>query len=232
VSEKPKRIGAGALIVFAGAYFGMTVLRHAGWLPPGMSLIPVIETAWLNFVVFLAAICWMKAREIPLSRYGLVPFELSRRLFLLVAGTMAIDTLLVGAAQPVLAGLFGESPQLDRFSALPGNASLLLLLLPLVWLIAAFGEEFFFRGFLLTAVAELFGGSRPAWALAVVIQAAAFGLVHAYQGPVQAIAIGIGGLVYGAAFLYAGRNLWPLILAHGINNTLGLSLLTAGVIER
>ena len=105
-------------------------------------------------------------------------------------------------------------------------------MLPLVWLIAAFGEEFFFRGLLLTAVAELFGGSRMAWALAVVVQAAAFGLVHAYQGPVQAIAIGIGGLVYGAAFLYAGRNLWPLILAHGINNSLGLSLLTAGVMER
>lgn len=97
---------------------------------------------------------------------------------------------------------------------------------------AAFGEEFFFRGFLLTVIAEALGASRAAWIAAVLVQAIGFGLVHAYQGPVQAISIGIGGAVYGGAFLVAKRNLWPVILAHGINDTLGLILLYAGVIVR
>ena len=124
-----------------------------------------------------------------------------------------------------------ETPRLSRFSEVPGNLPLLLTILPLVWLIAAFSEEFFFRGFLLTRLAELFGETRWAWVAAVLLQAVAFGAIHAYQGPVGMILIGIGGLVYGAAFVLIGRNLWPLILAHGINDSLGFILLYAGVIQ-
>ncbi len=63
-------------------------------------------------------------------------------------------------------------------------------------------------------------------------QAAAFGLIHVYQGPVQAISIGIGGAVYGGVFLLARGNLWPLIFAHGLTDTLGVILLYSGVIQR
>jgi membrane protease YdiL (CAAX protease family) len=149
-----------------------------------------------------------------------------------VAGTMAVDYLAIGIATPVLTRVFQDTQPIARFAEVPGNFPLLLILLPLSWLFAAFGEEFFFRGFLMTAIAEALGASRTAWITALVLQAIAFGLVHAYQGPVQAISIGIGGAVYGAAFLLGGRNLWPLILAHGLNDTLGFILLFAGVIQQ
>ncbi|MCZ6760070.1 MAG: CPBP family intramembrane metalloprotease, partial [Gemmatimonadetes bacterium] len=71
-----------------------------------------------------------------------------------------------------------------------------------------------------------------AWMTAVVSQAIAFGLIHAYQGSTQAISIGIGGAVYGAAFLLARRNLWPLVVAHGLNDTIGFIFLYSGVIHR
>ena len=99
-------------------------------------------------------------------------------------------------------------------------------------MIGAFGEEFFFRGFMLTAVAEILGASRAAWFAAVFIQAVGFGLIHFEQGPAQAISIGISGMVFGAAYLFARKNLWPVILAHGINNTLGFILLYSGAIVR
>ena len=82
------------------------------------------------------------------------------------------------------------------------------------------------------AIAELLGASRAAWIAAVVSQAIAFGLIHTYQGPAQAISVGIGGAVYGTAFLLARRNLWPLVLAHGLNDTLGFIFLYSGVIQR
>jgi len=145
---------------------------------------------------------------------------------------MAVDSVAVGIAAPVLTSVFGDAPQVARFADLPGNLPLLLTLLPVAWLIAAFGEEIFFRGFLMTTIAEVLGGSRVAWFSAVVAQAVAFGLIHAYQGPVQAISIGIGGAVYGGVFLLARGNLWPLIFAHGLNDTLGLILLYSGVISR
>jgi hypothetical protein len=174
----------------------------------------------------------MRAVKIPLARIGLEAFKPSRRLLMLVVATIAVDSLVVGAALPILSNMFGDAPQVARFADVPGNLPLLLKLLPAVWLIAAFGEEFFFRGFLLTGIAGVLGGSRAAWITAVLAQAVAFGLIHAYQGPAQAISIGIGGAVYGGAFLLARRNLWPLIFAHGLNDTLGLVLLYSGVIQR
>ena len=186
----------------------------------------------MNFLVVLTAILWMRKKKIPLSRVGLGAFQPSRTLFLWVIGIMAVDSVAVGIAALVLTSAFGEAPQVARFADLPGNLPLLLTLLPVAWLIAAFGEEIFFRGFLMTTIAEVLGGSRVAWISAVIAQAVAFGLIHAYQGPAQAISIGIGGAVYGAAFLLSKRNLWPLILVHGVNDTLGLILLYSGVIQR
>lgn len=215
-----------------GGYFALTFARSARWIPESWSLIPVVETAWLNFLVVLAVIIWMRIEKIPLSRVGLGAFQPSRTLLMWVVGTMAVDSVAVGIATPVLTSVFGEAPQLVRFADVPGNLPLLLMLLPATWLIGAFGEEFFFRGFLMTAIAEVLGGSRAAWISAVVAQAVVFGFIHAYQGPAQAISIGIGGAVYGAAFLLARGNLWPLVLAHGVNDTLGFIFLYSGVIQR
>jgi hypothetical protein len=232
VTEKQKLRSAIVSLLFVGSYFGLTLARNVGWIPESWSLIPVVETAWLNFLLVLAAIIWMRIEKIPLSRVGLGAFQPSRTLLMWVVGTMAVDSVAVGIATPILTNAFGEAPQVARFADLPGNLPLLLMLLPLTWLIGAFGEEFFFRGFLMAAIAAVLGGSRAAWISAVVAQAVAFGLIHAYQGPAQAISIGIGGAVYGAAFLMTRRNLWPLILAHGVNDTLGFILLYAGAIQR
>ena len=221
-----------ASLAFIGGYFGLTIVRSAGWIPGSWSFIPVVETAWLNFLVVVAAIIWMRIQEIPLSHVGLGTFRPSRSLFMWVVGTMAIDSLAIGIATPVLTSAFGEAQQVARFDDVPGNLPLLLILMPFTWLIGAFGEEFFFRGFLLTTIAELLGASRAAWIAAIVSQAIAFGLIHSYQGPAQAISIGIGGAVYGTAFLLARRNVWPLVLAHGLNDTLGFIFLYSGVIER
>lgn len=219
------------LITFSFIYASLIVARHSAWLPASWSQLPVIETAWLNFLLVAALVLWLSTRPGELANLGLQRPSQPRVIFRWVIIIMVADTLIAGMATPVLVSVFGETQQISRFEDVPGNLTLLLTILPLVWLIAAFGEEFFFRGFLLTRLAQLFGTTRWAWGLAIVLQAIAFGALHAYQGPVDMILIGIGGLVYGVGFVVAKRNLWPLILAHGINNTVGFVLLYAGVIE-
>ena len=219
------------LITFSFIYASLIVARHSAWLPASWSQLPVIETAWLNFLLVAALVLWLSTRPGELANLGLQRPSQPRVIFRWVIIIMIADTLITGMATPVLVSVFGETQQISRFEDVPGNLTLLLTILPLVWLIAAFGEEFFFRGFLLTRLAQLFGTTRWAWCLAIVLQAIAFGALHAYQGPVDMILIGIGGLVYGVGFVVAKRNLWPLILAHGINDTVGFVLLYAGVIE-
>jgi membrane protease YdiL (CAAX protease family) len=230
--EKQKSLPVIPSLLFIVGYFGLSFVRGAGWIPKSWSVIPVVETAWVNFFLVLGVIIWMRVQKIPLAHVGLGTFQPSRSLLMLVIGTMAVDYFVIGIATPALASFFGEPQQVARFQELPGNLPLLLLVLPLSWVIGAFGEEFFFRGFMLTAVAEILGASRAAWFAAVFIQAVGFGLIHFEQGSAQAISIGISGMVFGAAYLFARKNLWPVILAHGINNTLGFILLYPGAIVR
>ncbi|MGO9717436.1 MAG: CPBP family intramembrane glutamic endopeptidase [Steroidobacteraceae bacterium] len=111
---------------------------------------------------------------------------------------------------------------LSRFSKLPGNAVLLAGFLLLAWVQAAFGEELVFRGFLLTRLDLLLGGGISAAATAVVGQALLFGVGHWYLGLRGVTTAGITGLILGVVYLCDGRNLVPLIGAHGLADSLSL----------
>jgi membrane protease YdiL (CAAX protease family) len=105
---------------------------------------------------------------------------------------------------------------LSRFDYLHGDLPNLIIMLVNIWITAAFLEEFLFRGYLMNRLIDLMGSQTTlAWVIALVGQAIIFGLVHAYQSPIGMFKVGLIGLVFGASFLVTGRNLWPLILAHG-----------------
>jgi membrane protease YdiL (CAAX protease family) len=74
---------------------------------------------------------------------------------------------------------------------------------------------------LITRLSALFGAQRVAKMAAVVIQAALFGLAHAFQGPTGMLTALVIGLVFGLAYV-RGHSLWPIIIAHGLIDTLGL----------
>ncbi len=117
----------------------------------------------------------------------------------------------------------------DRWGDVEGNLPMLLLWLGIVWTAAAFGEEMFFRGFLVTRTLALFRGVPFASVLAVLIPAVLFGIGHFYyqglRGLVTTTAIGIA---FGAAFLLLKRNLWPLVVVHGLVDTINFVVLYLG----
>lgn len=112
----------------------------------------------------------------------------------------------------------------ERWGDIEGNLRMYLILIGLSWISAGFGEEMFFRGFVITRLQTTFSGLKFASVSAVLLSAVLFGYVHFYYqglaGFVNATAI---GLIFGTAFLLYKRNLWPLILAHGFINSLGFT---------
>lgn len=110
----------------------------------------------------------------------------------------------------------GFHRDLSSFAALQGNLRLTLVLIVYVLIGAGFYEEFMFRGFLMQGFAMFFGGSRAAWAVALIVQAAIFGAAHAYQNPLGMLITGTLGVLFGVAVLVSGRNLWIAIIAHGL----------------
>lgn len=109
----------------------------------------------------------------------------------------------------------------ERWGNVRGNLPMYLLWLVIVWTAAAFGEEMFFRGYLVTRLQDLFSDFKFGNALAVITPALLFGLAHIYYQGLRGLVItGLIGLAFGTMFLLFKRNLWPLILWHGVIDTL------------
>jgi len=103
-----------------------------------------------------------------------------------------------------------------------------LTTLLVVWTFAAFGEEMSYRGYLLTRAAEVGDRSTIAWWASMVLVAVLFGFGHFYKGPAGVIDSTWSGLVLGSMYLLAGRNLWVPILAHGLTDTIALTIVFMG----
>ena len=141
---------------------------------------------------------------------------------------VAMELLELFVTQPLLVRLFGKMPDLSLLQGLRGNAAMLLLGLLLTWTLAAFGEEMVYRGYLMNRVAGLGNNSRTAWIVSLLIASAIFGFGHLDQGITGQTENAINGLLLGLLYLACGRNLWAPIIAHGITDTLDLTLLFLG----
>ena len=115
-----------------------------------------------------------------------------------------------------------------KLGDLAGNLPLLVTWLVVAWITAAFGEELLFRGFLQTRLTALLGSRTPATVAAILLQAVLFGLGHLGFGIRGAVTAGVVAVVFGTIYAMNGRNLWPLILAHGVTDSVSLVALYFG----
>lgn len=131
---------------------------------------------------------------------------------------------------PIATRLTGETIDLSLLEQIEGNPVMLLVGLITVWILAAFGEEFVYRGYLLNRISDVTGQNMLGWGLALLISSFIFGIIHFYQGIVGVIDTGVSGLVFGGLYLMWRRNLWMPILTHGFSNSIALVLAFLGVL--
>lgn len=124
--------------------------------------------------------------------------------------------------------LDSPEPDVSRFAGLEGNLVGTVTTIVIVWLTSAFPEEVIWRGFLMTRLAKLGGGSVMAWGVALVVTSVHFGAVHFYQGLPGILTTGVAGLFLGLAFLLFGRNLWVPIFAHASMHGMSFAALYMG----
>ena len=110
----------------------------------------------------------------------------------------------------------GFRRDLSKFQAVQGNLELTIYGVCYAFIGAGLYEEFMFRGFLMQGLAMCFGASRGAWVAACIIQGAFFGAAHAYQNPLGIAITGTLGVLLGIIVLISGRNLWLVIIGHGL----------------
>ena len=142
----------------------------------------------------------------------------------MIALIAAVLRLLLGqfVIEPVT-GLFWPKPAPPELAnEITGNTKIALLALLVVWTFAAFGEEIAYRGYLLTRAADIGRRSTAAYWIGIVLVSILFGYGHYYKGASGVIDSGVAGLILGTAYMFAGRNLWASIFAHGFIDTFGV----------
>ncbi len=166
----------------------------------------------------------LRWRDIGLTRYRSWP----RTLAIGTACGILIETFQLLVCQPLVARAFGTQPDLSPFRSLTGDLKLTLALIGISWVLAAFGEELAYRGYILNRVADLGRRTRWAWIASVLIVSALFGVDHMDQGPTGMVVEGFSGLWLALAYLATGRNLLVPIMAHGVANTIDFVLTYLG----
>lgn len=145
------------------------------------------------------------------------------------AAGIGMELLALFVTEPWIARWVGEHPDLSDFRPLVGNLGLLFLLVAANWVLAAFGEEMVYRGYLMNRGAGLGGGTPWAWLASLVAVSAVFGFAHGEsQGLAGMLQEGFSGLLLGLLYLGQRRNLAVPIVAHGTANTLAFVLIYLG----
>ncbi|HYR22783.1 MAG TPA: type II CAAX endopeptidase family protein [Chthoniobacterales bacterium] len=146
-----------------------------------------------------------------------------RRIFLIAVVAAALRIILGQFVVEPITGRFWPAPIAPALaSEIPGNIRVAIVALLVVWTFAAFGEEIAYRGYLLTRASDLGKRSPTAYWIGIVVVSILFGYGHYYKGASGIVDSGIAGLILGVAYMFAGRNLWASILAHGFIDTFGV----------
>jgi CAAX protease family protein len=163
--------------------------------------------------MLLVGVAWglIRLRGERLADIGLKRPASWTRIFILGIGLAAIVFIAMCLSEKA-----GFRRDLSKFKDVQGNVELALLGVLYAFIGAGFYEEFMFRGFLMQGLAMLFGASRVAWIAACILQGALFGAAHAYQNPLGIAITGTLGVLMGLIVLASGRNLWAVIIGHGL----------------
>lgn len=179
----------------------------------------------------LVASLVLKLRGSSWRQIGLARPQSWKRTILLGIGALVALFFISIALQVIAINLPGaEVPAIDqsRFNPLEGNLVMFLLFIVLAWTTIAFGEEMFYRAFLITQFEDIFPGSKLGSVLALLSSSIIFGLVHWVEGPLGIVNTFAMGLLLGAVYLRSGRNLWITIITHGLANSIRFLFLFLG----
>jgi membrane protease YdiL (CAAX protease family) len=170
----------------------------------------------------ILVLTWAWRSRTPLREIGYVrPRSWLATLAIGIIFGVALKFMMKAIVMPLL----GAPPINQAYHYLAGNRAALPAAIFAMIVVAGFGEETVFRGYLFERLGKLLGTSIWARGLIVVLTSVLFGLAHySVQGLPGVQQATIFALLFGAIFAVTGR-IWVLIIAHAAFDLTALAMI-------
>lgn len=192
-----------------------------------MIIAPIFGLIDRNFVFFFglgAAFLILKGSKFDWARFGIGQKINGKTILKSLRITLILFTLFHILIDPLLQFWLGEY-DLSFIDNIRGDLGGYVAFMIMMWIFAAFGEEFLFRGYYMKALAELFGNNNKAWMLSALITSLYFGVSHIYQGLIGAVSAFLWSFIIALIFTKNRNNLLLLVLIHGFYDSIGITLI-------
>jgi uncharacterized protein len=198
--------GFGPLGIFSGV-----CILYATWYAPPLAVLMVLV--------------WTRLSRTPWGEIGFVrPKSWARELAIGLVLGCALKLVLKSIVMPLL----GADPVNHAYHSVVGNRAAIPGIL-LTILLAGFGEETLFRGYLFERLSKLLGPGVAVGALIVLVTSVWFGMNHfLLMGFAGAENAAIAGLLFGTIYAITKR-LWLLISAHLAADLLAFAIIYFGL---
>lgn len=181
------------------------------------------------YVVFALIIMFLSKylRKEKWSDYGFKSINLNMLLIAIAIGIIYgfIDNFFI---EQLITKLTGTTPDLGTYESVKGNAGRLIVMLAIGWFIGGLFEEMFFRGYLYNRFHSLIKNPILFKFTTILLTSIVFAFAHNYQGISGIIDTGLFAVVMGLLYFSFGKNIWYLIIIHGLYDTVGILRLYLG----
>jgi len=168
---------------------------------------------------------WARLSHTPWHEIG---YAKPRNWVLTIIGGIVFGVVFKFLMKAIVMPLLGADPINRAYHFLAGNKAVLPAAI-VAMLVAGFGEETVFRGFMFERLGKLFGDSRASTIFIVAFTSLLFGLSHYFsQGWVGVEQATITGLVFGTIFA-ATKNIWMVMIAHACFDLTALAMIYKNV---
>jgi membrane protease YdiL (CAAX protease family) len=205
--------------------------RLRGFGPIGILAILIILGG--NFIMpplsAILVLIWTKISDTP---WGDIGYARPRSLSKTVAIGIVLGVALKFVLKAIVMPLFGAPPINQAYHFVTGNPAVIPVMIYTMIVIAGFGEETFYRGWMFERLAKLFGQSVWAKIAIVLITSILFASVHypeqGVPGVTQAL---VTGLIFGSIFAVTGQ-IFTLMIAHAAFDLTALWMIYYGLETR
>jgi hypothetical protein len=198
--------------------------RLRGFGPLGLLSILIILSGNFLFAPLSAilVLVWMQISRTPWREIGYVrPLSWART----IAVGILFGVTFKFAMKAIVMPLLGAPPVNQAYHWVTGNPAVLPYMFFLLIVVAGFGEETLFRGWMFERLGKLFGSSGWAKSAIILITTGIFASLHYFDQRIPGVEqAAITGLVFATIFAMTGR-LFMLMIAHAAFDLTALAMI-------